>query len=111
MRIDTQNHGAVTVLKPQGALHEEEADEFLLKFTEVSTKSHGRVVIDIAAIPFTDSRGLEVLLQASEQLEQTGQTLRMCGQNETLREIFELTEMAHRFDHYADATSAARSFR
>lgn len=110
MRINTQSHGAVTVIKPQGPLNQEDADALKESLAEVSSKSMGRFIIDMTAIPFVDSRGLEVLVEASEQLERSGQTLKLCGTNETIREVFGVTELDRLFEHYDDTTTAVRSF-
>ncbi len=110
MKIDTQSHGAVTVIKPHGALHQEDADAFRESLTDVSSRSMGRFIIDMTAIPFVDSRGLEVLVEASEQMDRSGQTLKLCGTNETIREVFEVTELARLFEHFDDTTTAVRSF-
>jgi len=110
LRIDSQNHGAITVLKPQGPLTQEDASTFGGTLKQAIAEGLGRVVVDISAIPFTDSQGLEVLIEACDRLGRTGMSLKLCGSNETLREVFELTEVADRFEHYADTTSAIRSF-
>ena len=110
MRIDMQHQGAVTVVKPQGPLNHEEAESMRACLTDVSGKSLGRFVIDMASISFVDSQGLEVLLDTGEELEKSGQVLKLCGVNETLREVLELTELAEHFEHYEDATTAVRSF-
>lgn len=110
MKIDAQQQGAVTVVKPQGPLNQEDAKALRQTLNEVHGKSLGRFIIDMAAIPFVDSHGLEVLVEASEQLEKSGQALKLCGTNETLREVLEVTELAYLFEHYEDATTAVRSF-
>ena len=73
-------------------------------------KSLGRLVLDASNIPFIDSRGLEVLVEVSQQLTQTGQVLKIAGVNDVLREVFELTELTCEFEHFTDVNSAVRSF-
>ena len=70
---------------------------------------HG-VVVDLNAVPFVDSRGLEVLVEANDVLAEGGRSLKLCGVNETIREVLDLTGLAQRFDHFADTNSALRSF-
>jgi len=102
--------GAVTVVKPKGALNGEDTDQFERHLKETLAQSFGRLVIDVSAIPFVDSRALEVLLDATEQLAQSGRALKLCGVNELLREVLDLTELDAHFEYYEDATAAARSF-
>ena len=111
MEINEQRQGAVTVLKPQGPLVAQDADQFKETLAAVLATSLGRfVVVDASEIPFVDSRGLEVLKEATEHLSDSGQALRLCGANETLREVFDLTDLSKLFEHYQDVNSAVRSF-
>ncbi len=110
MQIDTQKGGAVTVLSPRGPLIQDDAGQFGERLDEALRQSMGRLVIDAAEVPYLDSRGLEHLADAAIQLQDTGQTLRLSNANETLRTVFEITELAARFDHYQDTHAAVRSF-
>lgn len=110
MEITEQSKGAVRVFKPRGPLCQADADLLKRTVSEASGASMGRVVIDASAIPYVDSRGLEVLVELSEDMGESGQTLKVCGANETLREVFDLTDIAGLFEHYEDVNSAVRSF-
>ena len=110
MEIQQHNHGAVTVLKPIGPLCEEDADEVKTLTIDVSARNLGRVVIDASAVPYVDSRGLEVLVEVAEVLAQGGQALKLCGANEVLREVIELTDVAPQLEQFPDVNAAVRSF-
>ena len=110
MRIDAQKVGAVTVLEPHGPVVQDDAEAFGERLTQALHQSMGRLVVDVSEVPYLDSQGLEILADAAEQLQSTGQSLRLSGANETLRTVFEITEMHDRFDHYQDIHTAVRSF-
>jgi stage II sporulation protein AA (anti-sigma F factor antagonist) len=110
MNINEERRGAVVVVKPEGPLSQDDASQFRARVATVSQRSLGRFVVDLSRVPFTDSRGLEALVDLSEQLAQSGRGLKLCGANETLREVFTLTDVAMLFEHYDDANSAVRSF-
>ena len=110
MEIDEQKQGAVTVLRPRGALTESEAAVFSSRVRQSIASTLGRVVLDAGAVPFVDSKGLEALVEIAEELADSGLSLRLCGVNETLREVFDLTGTGSLFEHHEDATSAVRSF-
>jgi anti-anti-sigma factor len=110
MEITENRHGAVTVVKPAGPLVGPEGERLKAHLTDVMARSLGRFVVDASAIPLVDSRGLEVLAEAAQDLGESGQTLRLCGAGETLREVLELTDLAGLFEHYADVNTAVRSF-
>jgi anti-sigma B factor antagonist len=110
MEIQQNNHGAVTVLKPIGPLCEEDADAVKTQTIEASARNLGRVVVDVSAVPYIDSRGLEVLVEVAEALSQGGQALKLCGANEVLREVVELTDVAPLIEQFPDVNAAVRSF-
>lgn len=110
MQLKEQRHGAVTVLSPQGPLCMTDAETFETKALEAVDRTMGRVVVDMGASLYVDSRGLEALLAVTEQLSQSGRVLKLCGAVETVREILELTELSQMFEHYADVNAAVRSF-
>lgn len=98
------------ILKPRGPLCGTDADQFKLRVDAALKSSLGRFIVDASEMPFVDSRGLEVLKEATDELSHSGGVLRVCAANETVREIFELTDLAQLFEHYQDVTSAVRSF-
>jgi len=110
MKITEQRQGAVIVLKPEGALVEQEAAAFKHRLLQTLGASLGRFVVDLSAVPFVDSQGLEALVEMSEELGKSGQSLRLCAANKTIREVLELTDLASLFDHFEDTNTAVRSF-
>ncbi|MEM8738717.1 MAG: STAS domain-containing protein [Planctomycetota bacterium] len=110
MRIDAQQVGAVSVIEPHGPILQEDAPDFHARLTDTLRSSLGRMVIDVTDVPYLDSHALEILSDTAAQLQETGQTLRLSGANETLRTVFEITELAPMFDHYQDVNTAVRSF-
>jgi anti-sigma B factor antagonist len=110
MRIDEQQHGAVKILKPQGALVEADAAALKGRLMEALSVNHGRFILDLSATPFVDSKGLEALLDVTEEMGRSGQTLRLCAANKTIREVLDLTDLSGHFDQFDDITAAVRSF-
>jgi anti-sigma B factor antagonist len=110
MRIHEQRQGAVIVLKPEGALVEQVCGAFKQKLTQAMQSSLGRFVVDMSAVPFVDSLGLEALVEITEELGKSGQSLRLCAANKTVREVLDLTELTNLFEHFEDTNTAVRSF-
>jgi anti-sigma B factor antagonist len=110
MDIEEQRQGAVTVLRPLGPLAVDDATRFKRRAEDALNKSLGRFVIDTSSIPYVDSEGLEALVDLSELLSQSGHALKLCGTNETLREVFDLADVSSLFEHYEDVNTAVRSF-
>jgi len=110
MRISEQQYGAVTVIKPDGPLASEDAEQFKDRFLVLARERLGRVVLDASAVPVVDSAGLAALVDLTNELARTGRSLRICSANRTLREVLELTGLSSQFEHYEDVNSAVRSF-
>ena len=110
MKIHEQLQGAVTVLRPEGALIDTDAGVLKQRLLQTLSSSLGRFVVDMSTIPYVDSKGLEALVEITEEMGRSGQALRMCGANKTVREVLELTDLASLFEHFADANTAVRSF-
>ncbi|MFM8981123.1 MAG: STAS domain-containing protein [Planctomycetia bacterium] len=64
------------------------------------------VVIDLTAVPFMDSSGLTVLIEAKRGTEHYGGQLRLCGLSATLRELFRITGLTASFDIRATRAEA-----
>jgi anti-anti-sigma regulatory factor len=43
-------------------------------------------------------------------MSRSGQALRLCNPNKTVREVLELTDLSSLFDHFEDTNTAVRSF-
>jgi anti-anti-sigma factor len=110
VEIKEQKHGAVLVVRPEGPLKSDDAEAFKTRMTRALAESLGRCVVDASAIQFIDSKGLEALVEVNEAVAQTGYLLKLCGVNETIREVLELTQLASQFEQYPDLNSAVRSF-
>ena len=110
MNFQEQQQGAVTVVQLDGPLTEAEAEPVFEHLIGLAQRRLGRMVVDFSAVPFVDSRGLELLLDVADRMAQAGQTLRLCGTNETIREVLELTDVAQALEQFEDANAAVRSF-
>ncbi|MFG0331489.1 MAG: STAS domain-containing protein [Phycisphaerales bacterium] len=110
MKFEDSQHGAVVVVGPKGALTRETAERFTAHLLEIRAQSMGRLVLDVTNIPLVDSRGLEALVEVTETMADSGAPLKLCGANDTLREVLELTELTSLFDYFESKTDAARSF-
>ncbi len=110
MTIQESKQGAVTVLKPQGPLVNDDTRVFSARLTATLRGAMGRCVVDASAIPYVDSAALEALVQVTDDLAGNGQALKLCGVNETLRQVLELTGLSPRFEHFEDVNTAVRSF-
>jgi stage II sporulation protein AA (anti-sigma F factor antagonist) len=110
MEISEARQGAVTVVKPAGAVTGDDADWLKSSLVEAARANLGRVVIDASEVPFLDSRGIETLLDVSEELSQGGRALKLSAATATVKEVLELTGVCDEMEFFEDVHSAVRSF-
>ncbi|CAN5852375.1 hypothetical protein BH11PLA1_BH11PLA1_12240 [soil metagenome] len=110
MQISEQRHGAVTILAPQGPLVGPDAEAFRTGALDALARSQGRFVFDATGVPYADSKGLEALLDLTDQISTSGSALKLCGAGDTLREVLQLTEVFPLLEHFDDVNAAVRSF-
>lgn len=110
MKMQIRSVGAVAVVKPEGPLTTSDADEFKARLLELIGKNLGRIVIDASSVSHVDSKGLESLLDITEELGQSGKALKLCDVTETVRETIEVTGLSSQFEHFEGVNSAVRSF-
>jgi anti-sigma B factor antagonist len=110
MEIQQKKLGAVVALKPLGPVTGSDARQLKDRLLEAQARNLGRLVLDVSSVPFFDSVALESLLDVTEELERVGQVLKLCGANDVVREVLELTDLASMFEHFEDVNSAVRSF-
>ena len=110
MRLTEQDYGVVKVLRPEGPLRGDDAQQFKEHLVGLADGNSGRCVVDASAVQFIDSKGLEALVEAGDHIAQSGPPLKLCGVNETVREVLDLTELSSQFEFFTNVNSAVRSF-
>ena len=109
MQIEQQQLGEVKVIKPVGELTGDGATVLSRRVTDALAESPGPMVIDASQITGIDSRGLEALVDARQELVKHLQVLRIAGAREVLREVLTLTDLRNLFEHFDDVGAAVRS--
>jgi len=110
MKIERQRVGTVDVLRPTGALVEEDAQAFTQTLGERLRTGNPRLVVALQDVPYMDSQAIEGLLDATEALHAQGGSLRLAQVSPTCREILELTGVTENFFLFDDVPSAVKSF-
>ena len=110
MEIQEQKLGAVFVLRPVGAIATGDAEQIKTAALRTASKNLGRVLLDISRVPFVDSQCIEAFLDVTEQLGQSGQVLKLCGVNDTIKQALDLTGNGDVFEYFDDVNQGVRSF-
>ena len=90
-RVAVSEHGAGTVVVPEGELDVATAHEL----EAVLATQSGKVVVDLRQLSFIDLAGLRMLLEADARSRQNGMDLRFIP-GPMVRRLFELAELPDR---------------
>jgi anti-anti-sigma factor len=110
VQLTQQTIGAVVVLKPDGPITAGGCDTLCTNISSVAKQAMGRVVLDLEAVSYVDSRGIEALLDCGDVLAKVGLALKLCSVNSTVCDALALTGADAGFEFHLDAGTAARSF-
>lgn len=110
MKINVSQMGSVTVISPQGALAQDDVEEFVRVLATHLQRTKGRLIIDMEGVSFLDSNGVEAIWDFADRLHEAGHTTKLASVPELCREILELTSVSDHLDIYDTCESAVRSF-
>ena len=110
MKVAITNEGSATIVKPEGAIIDGDLDDLERHFRQLVDNWTKRIVLNLSEAAVLDSAGLELLCQYQEKLQEHGLKMKLCGTNELVMKVLELTRLIRKFEVFADSTSAVRSF-
>lgn len=110
MKIEHQRVGSVDVLKPVGALVEDDSEQFGRMLMTRLRVPNPRVVLAMSEVAYMDSAALELLLDGADEAVDRAVSLKMADVPATCREILELTGLTGRFQIFEDVEDAVRSY-
>lgn len=109
MKLTYKNNGAVTVLSIKGDLSVEETDRFQREMLQRIEENVRDFVLDLEALQFIDSSGLETLLWLQDKCRETLGQVRLASCPEHISKVLEVTRLAGRFDCHPDVDTAVKS--
>jgi len=108
--FERSRQGAVDVLHGSDPLNADHADKVRRLLAACGTHGQPRVVLDLEQVPLIDSAGLEMLLDAQEDFQRRGGSLKLACRNALCREILAVTGVGRHFEIHTDMASAVGSF-
>ncbi|MFT5424650.1 MAG: anti-sigma B factor antagonist [Phycisphaerales bacterium] len=91
MNIDIQDSNDVKVIVFDGSLDTNTSAQAESTLGDVVEQGADKVLINFTALDFISSAGLRVLLVTAKKLGDRGGSLRLCGLNESVSDIFEIS--------------------
>lgn len=109
MKIAYEDKGPVAVLSLRGELSVDETDRFQREMLQKMDQEVRDFVLDLGALEFIDSRGLEMLLWLQDKCAELLGQVRLASCPEHIAKVLEVTRLSSRFESHPDVDSAVRS--
>lgn len=104
--MQTSLANQIAVLKPQGNLNAANASEFGRELTEViNSDKEAVVLVDMEEVESLDSAGLMVLVSALSLSQRQNQRFSLCRISDSVRIVFELTQLDRVFEIFESFTA------
>ena len=110
MNLIEKEQGEVRILEIEGNLDtgtSGDAEKALMAMIE---NGASKILIDCSALDYVSSAGLRVFLFIAKQLKAKDGGFRICGLNETVQEVFDISGFSSIFDVRTDADTALSDF-
>ncbi|MBI4633025.1 MAG: STAS domain-containing protein [Deltaproteobacteria bacterium] len=108
LKIDTLSIGSSIVLTLKESLTYKNCEELEKLFGSLTGDNKNRIIVDMQAVTFLDSKALELLLSMNDTLSGLGGSLRLFGLNSVCRDTFIATRLINVFHIYSDMQHALR---
>jgi len=101
--------GTTNVLIVDGELVAETVGEFSRLVGQCRQRDGRDFIVDLGTTRTVDSAGLEALTALQRECDEQLGLLKLCGVDETVKKILEMTRLDRRFDCQPDVETAAMS--
>jgi anti-anti-sigma factor len=100
-----------TILMPAGRLDTAAAPEFERQIIAATQSGGCRLLIDLSDLAYISSAGLRVFLMAAKRLRAEGGRIALCGLQQRVAEVFEISGFTTILPIYADRPTAVAALR
>ena len=91
MEIKNSVQNGVTLIQIAGKLDTNTAQEADKSINKTIDEGNHKLKIDFSELVYISSAGLRIMLSVSKKLKQLSGDLTLCGMNETVKEVFEIS--------------------
>ncbi len=91
MEIAVSDAGGVKVVRIEGKLDTQTFADAQIQLTQLIDQGATKLVVNFEKLDYISSTGLNVLLKAAKQLKGNSGELRICGLNEFVQKVFDIS--------------------
>jgi anti-anti-sigma factor len=106
IEIQQEQQGTTRILALSGRLDTDTSADVELTLQDLLAAGERNFLIDLTGIGYVSSAGLRVLLATAKQLEGGKGSLRLCGLNSSVRQVFDVAGFSKLFALFPDRAAA-----
>jgi len=110
VELETTTINVVTVVEMEGNLDTNTSVDAQEHINALIDDGAMKLLVDFAKVDFVSSAGLRVLLATAKRLGGSGGSLRICGLNEAVNEVFEISGFSTILDVFPTRDDALTGF-
>jgi anti-sigma B factor antagonist len=111
MEIKHEDRGTVTVVSIAGSLDAMTSPKLTEFLDRQLADGRANLVADLAALEYTSSAGLRVLLNTTKVARSRGGDMRLAAVQPNVKKVFELSGFTSILKFYVDVSSAIASYK
>jgi anti-anti-sigma factor len=110
MELNQQQVADVVVVTLRGRFDAPAAPEAEGAFKESLKDGTSKMLVDLSGVEYISSGGLRVIIMVTKALERVNGTLKLCGLTPFVSEVFEITNLARRYEICPDRRAGLAAF-
>ena len=110
MVIKITTEGEISIIAIDGSLDTNTSKEAGDQLTKLVEEGKTKLLIDLSNLDYISSSGLRILLATSKKLKPLKGEMRICGLNETVNEVFEISGFTMIFKVFKTEEEARTGF-
>jgi len=110
MKLESNTIDSVTVVEMEGNLDTNTSVDAQEHINTLIDDGAVKLLVDFAEVDFVSSAGLRVLLATAKRLGGSGGSLRICGLNEAVNEVFEISGFSTILDVFPSRDEALKGY-
>ena len=110
MNTTIKNEGDISIISLTGSLDTNTSKEAEDQINKLIDEGSIKLLIDLTDLDYISSSGLRILLSTSKKLKSLRGEMRICGLNETVNEVFEISGFTMIFKIFKTLNEANTNF-
>ena len=106
MNLEHRTHESVDIVKLPARLMMADSSEARSRLKRIIKQGSARLILDLSDMEFIDSSGLAALVNSMQTARKKNGDVCLMRMNETVRTLFELTQLLNVFEVFDDEATA-----